>query len=137
MNRLLLRSELTRDEGERLKAYRCSAGKTTIGIGRNLDDTGISKEESDFLFKNDMERVEKEVRSLFRNFDAMTDARQRALMNMMFNLGMSRFLGFKKMIFAIKSGDWNEAAIQALDSKWARQVGERSERIANMLRQGV
>lgn len=137
MNRVLLRSELKRDEGERLKPYMCTAGKITIGIGRNLDDTGISKEESDFLFKNDIDRVENEVKSLFRDFDAMTDARQRALINMMFNLGMSRFLGFKKMIFAIKSGDWNEAASQALDSKWARQVGERSERIANMLRQGV
>ena len=139
MNRLLLRSELKRDEGERLKPYVCTAGKTTIGIGRNLDDLGISEEESIFLFKNDMERVEKEARSIFSNWDSICDARQRALMNLLFALGMTKFLRFKNMIAAVRSEQWNTAGDEALDSVWARTKGieARAARIANMLRQGV
>lgn len=137
MNKALLRSELKRDESERFKPYKCSAGKTTIGIGRNLDDVGISPDESAYLFANDVARAENDVRMFFLGFDAMTDARQRALVNMMFNLGVTRFSEFKKMIHAVNACDWNEAANQALDSKWSRQVGERSVRIASLLRQGV
>ena len=91
MNKLLLRSELKRDEGERLRLYKCSSGKFTIGIGRNIEDNGISKDESELMFANDVDRVEKEARSIFGNWKSIEDARQRALVNMLFNLGMTRF----------------------------------------------
>ena len=136
MNRLLLRSELTRDEGERLRLYKCSSGKFTIGIGRNIEDNGISKDESELMFANDVDRVEKEARSIFGKWKSIEDARQRALVNMLFNLGMTRFLTFKRMIGAVIREDWDGAADEALNSTWSRQVGERANRIANMLRSG-
>ena len=136
MNRVRLHSELIRDEANRLKPYRDSVGKLTIGIGRNLDDRGISKEESFFLFKNDLNRVEAEALSVFPQFPNFSNSRQRALINMLFNLGLSRFLGFKRMIAAIHNNDWGKAADEALDSRAARQTGERYSRIAKLLREG-
>lgn len=136
MNKLLLRSELKRDEGERLRLYKCSSGKFTIGIGRNVEDNGISKDESDLMFANDVDRVEKEARSIFGNWKSIEDARQRALVNMLFNLGMTRFMTFKRMIGAVIREDWDGAADEAINSTWSRQVGERANRIANMLRGG-
>lgn len=136
MNKLLLRSELKRDEGEKLRLYKCSSGKFTIGIGRNIEDNGISKDESELMFANDVDRVEKEARSIFGNWKSISDARQRALVNMLFNLGMTRFMTFKRMIGAVIREDWDGAADEAINSTWSRQVGERANRIANMLRSG-
>ena len=120
MNKLLLRSELKRDEGERLRLYKCSSGKFTIGIGRNIEANGISKDESELMFANDVDRVEKEARSIFGNWKSISDARQRALVNMLFNLGMTRFMTFKRMIGAVIREDWDGAADEALDSTWSR-----------------
>lgn len=135
MNKLLLRSELKRDEGERLRLYKCSSGKFTIGIGRNIEDNGISKDESDLMFANDVARVEKEARTVFMRWDMFSDARQRAFLNMLF-MGLTRFRTFENMIDAAICGEWDRAADEALDSLWARQVGDRAKRVANMLRSG-
>ena len=134
MNKALLLSELCRDEGFKDKPYTCSAGKISIGIGRNLEDVGLSRDEILYLYRNDIVRVEAEALSVFPTFQDFSDSRQRALLNMLFNLGLPRFLGFKKMIAAIHQGDWARAASEALDSKAARQTGERYDRIAALLR---
>jgi len=136
MNRDKLKFELSRDEGERFKVYQCSAGKWTLGVGRNVEDVGISKEESAFMLENDIARVEKEARTVFMRWDTFSDARQRAFLNMLF-MGLTRFRTFEKMIDAAIRGEWDRAADEALDSKWAQQVGDRSKRVANLLRRGV
>ena len=59
--------------------------------------------------------------------------RQLALMSMAFNLGAPRLGGFRRMRAAIQSGDWHQAAREALDSRWASQVGTRAGEIADML----
>lgn len=135
MDTELLAAELERDEGERLKPYRCTADKTTIGIGRNLDDVGISREESRFLLYNDIRRVLGECENL-PFFHKLNGVRQRVIANMVFNLGLKRFLGFKLMIAAIELGEYSEAAIQMLDSRWAQQVGDRAHRLARMMEEG-
>jgi len=122
------------DEGLVINLYQCSAGKMTIGYGRNIEDNGISEEEADFLLMNDIKRVQKELRSSFDWFVDLSTARQGALINMCFNLGITRLLGFKKMIAALEVGDYQEAANQMLDSKWARQVGGRSGRLSDVMR---
>jgi lysozyme len=55
---------------------------------------------------------------------------------MIFNIGMPRFKQFKKMIAALEEGDWSEAANQMMDSKWAKQVGKRAERLRDMMETG-
>ena len=132
-----LRQMLERHEGLRLKPYRCSAGKMTIGYGRNLDDVGISEEEASYLLNNDIKRAEGDLISIFPYFSGFSKSRQDALLDMMFNLGKTRFLGFKKMIAAIKNDDWKEAKIQAMDSKWAAQVGYRAKEVTNIFEEEI
>ena len=136
MNREKLITELKRDEGVVLTLYKCSASKNTIGVGRNLDDRGITDEESDFLLSNDIDICVEELKSTFPWFKNLTDARKRVMVNMCFNLGLSRLMGFKKFLAAMEVADWEEAGVQMLDSKWSRQVGPRSTRLRDLLLEG-
>lgn len=126
-------SDLIRDEGLRLKPYRDSVGKITIGIGRNLEDKGITKEEAIFMLKNDILECYRDLKTIFTNFDSFTNGRKRALINMRFNLGYRGFRSFKKMISAIKQNNWEKAIEEAKDSKWYRQVPNRANRIIKLL----
>lgn len=139
----LLTRELVRDEALRLKPYRCSEGKLTIGIGRNLDDRGISKTEAEFLCRNDVADVFADLDRALPWWRGLDEVRQRALANMCFNLGVSRLLGFKNTLRLLAAGRYLEASQAALASKWAKQVGigtpeepGRALRIAMMLRDG-
>lgn len=132
----LLCNELRRDEGVEKKPYFDSVGKLTIGVGRNLEDNGLSDDEINLLLNNDIARTIKELMDSFDWFNALSPARKRAIVNMAFNLGISRFKKFKKMIRALSIGHYNRASIEALDSRWSKQVGLRSERIANMIEEG-
>lgn len=123
------------DEGFRSKPYKDTVGKLTIGYGRNLDDNGISKEEAEFLLKQDIKTARDELHNFYW-YEKLTINRQRALINMMFNLGLPKFRKFKKMIAAFEKRDYPIAADEALDSKWAKQVGGRSERVADLIRYG-
>ena len=122
-------------EGLRLKPYRCTAGKLTIGYGRNLDDVGITKEEAELLIKNDLEKAEKDAEK-FPVYSKLNQARKDVLIEMVFNIGYSRLSGFKKMFEALEKGDYDEAANQMLDSAWHTQVGKRAERLAYFMRIG-
>lgn len=131
-----LKLDLIRDEGLRLKPYKDSEGILTIGVGRNLEARGISDEEAGVLLRNDIAIA---VADLDRNavwWRTLSDNRQRGLANMCFNLGWSRLSGFKNMLESLKNGDFDAAAREALQSKWARQVGARAERIATLFREG-
>lgn len=129
-----LKEDLIRDEGERLKPYRCTAGKITIGVGRNLDDVGITKHESRQMLDWDMKQVGWELDKRLPGWRTLPDAVSLGLANMCFNLGWPRLSKFKKMLAAIDRADYDAAADEALNSKWARQVGDRADRIAAMFR---
>jgi lysozyme len=131
-----LLAELRRDEGVRSKPYRDTVGKLTIGVGRNLDDVGLSDEEIDYLLANDVARVKAEMDLAipwWRDLDAV---RQRALVNMCFNLGIHGLLGFRNTLAAIQAHDWPKAAAGMLESRWARQTGARAHRLAHMMETG-
>jgi lysozyme len=119
-NQALLRTELARDEGVRLKPYRCSAGKLTIGTGRNLDDLGISQDENDVLLNNDLARVESELDSSLSWWRTLDPVRQRVLANMNFNLGIKRLLTFENTLPLIQNGQYEAAARGMLRSLWAK-----------------
>lgn len=123
-------------EGYDSHPYTDTVGKLTIGYGRNIEDNGISQAEGDFLFDNDFARCEKEL-APFPWYVNQPQNIQYALMNMCFNLGIGRLLGFKKMIMALTAKDYTKAALEALDSKWANQVGDRAKDIAIMMKQGI
>ncbi len=123
-------------EGYRQHPYKCTAGKVTIGIGRNLDDIGISPEEARYLLRNDIRIAKEQCKQSFPWFDDLDQVRKDAIVNMCFNIGITRLKGFKKMLSALSLNDFQKAAEEALDSKWAKQVGRRSEDIVYMLIEG-
>lgn len=132
-----LEEQLIRHEGYRQFPYKCSAGKLTIGIGRNIEDRGISMDEALYLLKNDIEICRHELNSLYPIINQLNETRQNVLINMCFNIGIKRLSGFRKMWAALEKRDYREAAKQMLDSKWARQVGKRSTELANIMETGI
>ncbi len=131
-----LEDTLIRHEGLRLTPYRCTAGKLTIGIGRNLDDAGISEAEARLMLRNDIVSAEAELRRAFRWFDRLSPLRQQVLVNMAFNLGLPRLQHFRRMLTAIEQGHYSRAAAEMLDSRWARQVKGRATELARWMRTG-
>ena len=134
MSRLI--EQLKRHEGLRLKPYRCTAGKLTIGYGRNLDDFGITENEAESMLITNADLVGNELVVKLPVLRELNSAREEALINMAFNIGVSGLLEFKKMIAALENADYDEAAKQMLDSKWARQVGSRSAELARQMQRG-
>jgi len=136
MTRQDLEKQLIDHEGLRLKPYTCPAGKTTIGVGRNLDDLGISKQEAMEMLRHDILRVEMGLEKVVPGFLALSSRRRASLVDMCFNLGMTRFINFKNMLTAIAVGDFALAADEMLASRWAEQVGQRAHTLAAMMREG-
>lgn len=138
-----LAAQLKRHEGTVKDArgnhlpYKCPADKLTIGYGRNIEERGITEEEAEFLLSNDIEIAKRELAAAFPWFGLLDDVRQSALLNMHFNLGINGLLGFKRMLAAIESGNWEAAEYHGLDSKWAVTVGSRAKEIMQQLKTGA
>lgn len=131
-----LEQQLIRHEGYRQFPYKCSVGIWTVAIGRNLKDRGISEDEAKYMLHNDIEICKQELNLLYPLVKALSPARYNVLINMCFNIGIKRLSGFKKMWQALSVGDYDEASRQMLDSKWAKQVGFRSDELASIMRLG-
>ena len=135
-----LEAQLIRHEDLRLNPYRCPAGKLTIGVGRNIEDRGITKAEAMVMLENDIAGARADVDSLLDEFGIrkweLNQARLDALTNMAFNLGRERLSGFKKMFAAIKDRNFDLAAAEMLNSKYARDVGQRAVELSNQLSSG-
>ena len=129
---------LKRHEGVRSHVYLCSAGYETIGVGRNISNTGMGlfDDEVDYLLENDIARVIKELSSEYPWFTDLDDVRKDAIIDISFNLGATRFRGFKNALSAMESADYTLAAKQFLDSKWSRDVKGRSHELASMIETG-
>jgi lysozyme len=136
VDRAAMTRQLRLHEGERLRPYRCTAGKLTIGVGRNLEDRGITREESAYLLANDIAAEERELLRALPWVAQLDEVRQRVLLDMSFNLGLVGLLGFKRTLATIQAGDYQAAATMMLDSKWAGQVGQRAERLSRMMATG-
>lgn len=124
---------ITLHEGRMLKPYIDTVGKVTIGVGRNLTDKGLRDDEVDLLFKNDLQDAWDEC-AKYPWFLGLSEARKAACLDVMFNLGPSRFRGFVKFIAAMGAQDWNAAANELQDSAWATQVGTRAKQIEDLIR---
>ena len=132
-----IKEQLVRHEGLRLRPYRCTAGKLTIGIGRNLDDCGISQSEAYVMLINDIMNCEKQLQAKIPDiYNGLDEVRKSVLLNMCFNLGISGLLGFKNTLEFIKVGDWERAANNMLVSRWAKQVGRRAIELSELMRKG-
>lgn len=169
--RFKLIQQLKRHEGVMLKVYRCPANKLTIGIGRNLQDKGLTNVEQNFIFgegnmsknvvidefmkrKVDdkgnnitvqeaewlLERdIENCVSELERHkwFTELDSVRQDAIINMCFNMGYGGLMKFTRMIKALELKDYITASKEASNSRWYKQVGNRSKEIVQQILTGV
>ena len=131
-----LSDQLIRDEGIRLRPYKDTVGKLTIGVGRNLDDVGISKDEAMVLLQNDIAAATDALEKAFPWTTAMDPIRLAALVNMTFNMGVGRLAGFKNFLAECRQGNWEGAKAQMLGSVWAEQVGARAQRLALQIETG-
>ena len=136
MNKQKLTEQLERHEGLRLNPYKCTAGKLTIGIGRNLVDKGISPEEARVMLNNDIDEFWRKLSNELPIVNSLCDARQNVVANMAFNLGVRGFLTFKNMINCLSVQDYHGAANEMLKSKWAKQVGNRANELAEQMKSG-
>ena len=140
----ILKQELTEDEGCKYEIYLDHLGYKTFGIGHLCKATDpendlevgsqVSKERVDECFLNDIEKVIEDCTILYDNFFTLPDDAQLIIANMMFNLGRTRLTKFKLMKEAVDDANWIEAGIQMEDSKWAKQVPNRAERLCERMR---
>ena len=134
----ILRAQLIKHEDRRTHPYPDTKGKITIGIGRNLTDNGLRSDEIDLLYRNDVHDAEDDARALLGDgvFELLTDTRKAVMVNMAFNLGLTRLRKFVIMLKAIKEGRNLDVATAMLSSKWAEQVGVRATELARLWREG-
>ncbi len=136
MNYTVLREMLIIDEGIRLHPYTDTVGKLTIGVGRNLTDIGISKDEAIILLDNDIKAAIVALDGLWPWWRGMSEVRQHVLANMCFNMGITKLSGFKLALEAMEQSKYEEAANQMTNSAWFNQVGARAIRLVSLMRNG-
>jgi lysozyme len=124
---------LIKHEGYQNKAYEDTVGTVSIGVGRNLDDVGLSDEEIMYLLNNDIIRCDKELINCFPWYSQLSRVRQEVMLMLCFNLGLTRLRKFVKALSCMESGEFSLAADHFLDSKWAKQVGNRAVELTEML----
>lgn len=144
-------NRLIKNEGIRFEVYICPAGYKTIGVGRNLDlnpltkeekeiigdvNKGITKDQAFMLLRNDVNAVKKQLDGLLPWWRNLDSERQYVMIDLCFNLGISKLLGFKNTLAYIAQGNYGQAADNLLKSKYASQVKNRASRNANCLRTG-
>lgn len=125
---------LASNEGLALTPYRDSKNTISIGYGRNLTLRGITEREAAYLLANDVKDYLARIPSVLPWFSSLGEVRQAVLVDMCHNLGLRGLLAFRKMLSALAKGDSEEAAREMLDSLWAKQVGNRATRLAEMMR---
>jgi lysozyme len=162
MNVTRMVDQLILHEGYRMKPYLDTEGFLTVGVGYNLSARGVdfinrtigtrfatpqevrlSREQAVSVLKADIARIEKAIPGLLPEYTALDEVRQRVVVDMAFNLGRMRALGFKKAIAALKVRNWSACAKELYASKWADQVGDgpgqkydRADRLADMILTG-
>ena len=128
-----LMDRLEKEEGYRQFPYKDSLGILTIGIGRNLESNGISEAEAKYLLANDIHIAMAALNYAYPNFRKWPENVQIVLIDMTFNMGISKVKEFHHMMNYIESGDYKTASEEMLNSKWAHQVGERAINLSKLM----
>lgn len=131
-----LEAMIARHEGFRGTIYEDSVGLPTIGYGRCLATNPLTKDEALYLMQSDITKCRTELVASFAWFPPLDLVRQAALIDLCFNIGVAGILGFKKMVSALSAKDYQSAAAELMNSKYAKQVGGRAKELAEMLRTG-
>jgi len=129
---------IKRHEGVRSKVYVCSGGYETIGVGRNISETGLGLDDKEiaYLLSNDILRIRKELEDEYPWFSRLDTVRQDALIDISFNLGQTVLRKFKNALHAMSKKQYKQAADGFMDSRWSKQVGNRAVEVTNMIKYG-
>lgn len=127
---------LKQHEGVKNFPYLDSVGKWTLGVGRNISDNGVSNATIEQMLIEDIEKTEGELDRIYPYWCNLSENRQLVLLDMCFNLGAPRYLTFEKFWAALRNDEYGLAADEMIDSKWARQVGERARLLSQMMVEG-
>ena len=138
MNDNNIRTEIKKHEGYSATVYVDSVGVPTVGYGHALlQGSKIPHMVAELLFDQDFDIAVKDYEILTLRWSINLDpVRRGVLVNMLFNMGMSRVSRFQKMLTALQAGDYDKAADEMLDSRWATQVGKRADELAKIMRNG-
>ena len=144
MNIDQLRDTLKIDEGVKYEIYNDHLGYPTFGIGHLVVEsdeehgkpvgTPVSEDRVNSVFEKDVAIMIDEAKKIFPNLDKLPEEAQQVIVNMTFNMGRPRLSQFKKFIAGVNAGDWNKAAVEMMDSRWAKQVGARAERLRDRIK---
>lgn len=132
---LSLEQLIEKHEGFVPHAYQDSEGYWTVGIGIMIDERrngGLTYGEAQFILRNRLMRIKQELDQNISWWRRLSHVRRMALVDMAYNLGVPTLMHFKKMLGALEKGDYVKAKREALDSKWAKQVGPRAQSVAKM-----
>ena len=131
-----LLDQIKEHEGLKLFLYKCPAGKLTIGYGHNLQDNGLSKSACEYILYDDIDEAKRNLRTIFGNefFENLKDSKKIALIDMMFNLGMVKFLTFKRFIFAVETQNWENASYEIIHSRAYEQNKKRYKKLSEQIR---
>ena len=131
-----LLDQIKEHEGLRLFPYKCPAGKLTIGYGHNLQDNGLSKSACEYILLEDIEEAKRNLYAIFTRdfFDSLSNNQKIALVDMMFNLGMIKFLTFKRFIFAVETQNWENASYEIIHSRAYEQNKKRYKKLSEQIR---
>jgi len=144
MNVDKLREQLKIDEGVIYEVYNDHLGYATFGIGHLITEqdeeygkplgTPVSEERVNAVFEKDVAIYMSEAKKVFPNLEQLPEEAQQVIVNMTFNMGAPRLAKFKKFIAGVNASDWNTAAVEMMDSRWAKQVGNRAERLRDRIK---
>jgi len=128
-----VRKRLIEEEGLKLKLYHCTAGKLTIGVGRNVEDRGITHDTAMQMLDEDIDICVGELEKNISWFEDAPTKIQEVLIDLCFNMGINRLMGFVKTLHKLKTGAYREAAEELLDSRYASSVPNRAKRNADII----
>ena len=134
-----LREQLLREEGSESCAYQDTLGFWTIGVGRLIDarkGDGLSQDEIEYLLDNDIKKITEQVHKFLPWISKLNEPRRAVLIGMAFQMGLRGLLGFKRTLGSIEDGQYFEAAVEMLQSEWAKQTPERANRLATQMETG-
>ena len=126
-------------EGVEQYVYTDHLGYETIGVGRCIRKNvglGLSDDEINYLLSNDVDRCVKELGASFSWFSALNEARRDAMINLCFQLGLTKLLKFKNFLASMQEGDYEAASTHLLDSLYARQTPARADEVAEIIVSG-
>lgn len=136
----ILPEHIKQSEGFETKLYKCPADKWTIGYGFNLEDVGIPQAVADFWLAYNLSQIDREFTRTFQHrpfMKTISHARKAVLIDMIYNMGIGSFMGFRKFLTALDEQDYEKAAEEMLDSKWATQVKGRAVRLSEIIMTGT